>query len=93
MFALRDIRYGDELTFDYASGTTNHHEHLNTICLCGKLNQTHHYIKYHNWRQHLKDWELVNLHILANCNENWFTHWRTQAKSLIAAIKQEDTSH
>lgn len=35
MYALRDIEFGDELTFDYCSITESEKELRNSICLCG----------------------------------------------------------
>lgn len=34
MYALADIKYLDELTFDYNSITESREEHLNAVCLC-----------------------------------------------------------
>ena len=34
MYALNDIKYLDELTFDYNSITESKEEHLNAVCLC-----------------------------------------------------------
>ena len=34
MYALTDIKYLDELTFDYNSITESREEHLNAVCLC-----------------------------------------------------------
>ena len=34
MYALTDIKYLDELTFDYNSITESRDEHLNAVCLC-----------------------------------------------------------
>lgn len=34
MYALNDIKYLDELTFDYNSITESREEHLNAVCLC-----------------------------------------------------------
>lgn len=35
MFALKDIKYGEELTFDYCSYTEDPIESKKAICLCG----------------------------------------------------------
>lgn len=36
MYALRDIQYGEELTFDYCSNTDDKREYENAKCLCGE---------------------------------------------------------
>lgn len=38
VYATKDIRYGEELTFDYCSVTENRFEHQKAICLCGQSN-------------------------------------------------------
>ena len=35
VFALRDIAYGEELSFDYGAFTEDIHEHKMATCLCG----------------------------------------------------------
>lgn len=35
MYALKDIQYGEELTFDYCSVTEDLNELKKAICLCG----------------------------------------------------------
>jgi [histone H3]-lysine4 N-trimethyltransferase ATXR3 len=35
MYAIRKIRYGEELTFDYNSVTESEKEWLSAVCLCG----------------------------------------------------------
>jgi hypothetical protein len=35
MFALRSIKFGEELTFDYCSMTEEISEYKKAICLCG----------------------------------------------------------
>ena len=37
MFATRDIKYGEELSFDYKSVTESEQEFRNAICLCGSF--------------------------------------------------------
>ena len=35
MYCLKNIKYGEELTFDYYSVTESEHEYRSAICLCG----------------------------------------------------------
>ena len=44
MYSLRDISYGEELTFDYFSVTENEKEYEQAICLCGSQNCRIHYL-------------------------------------------------
>lgn len=46
MYALRDIGYGEELTFDYCSMTENEKEFRNSICLCGNMNCKGYYLGF-----------------------------------------------
>ena len=46
MFALRDIGYEEELTFDYGSYTENEEEFKTSVCLCGSLYCRGHYLTY-----------------------------------------------
>jgi hypothetical protein len=38
MFAIKDIKYGEELTFDYCSVTESRFELQKAICLCSSTN-------------------------------------------------------
>lgn len=46
MYAIKNIDYHEELTFDYCSFTENEKEYLNSICLCGKKNCKAYYLGY-----------------------------------------------
>lgn len=46
MYALADINYLDELTFDYNSITESREEHLNAVCLCASSLCRFHYLAH-----------------------------------------------
>ncbi len=46
MFAIKDIKYKEELTFDYCSFTESEKEHLSSICLCGDKLCKAYYLTY-----------------------------------------------
>ena len=46
LFAIRDIRPGEELTFDYFSFTENLKEYEDSVCLCGSQACNGHYLNY-----------------------------------------------
>jgi len=46
MYALRNIRMGEELTFDYCSFTENEEEMKNSHCLCGEKICKIYYLKF-----------------------------------------------
>eukprot|EP01016_Furgasonia_blochmanni_P024137 TRINITY_DN2599_c0_g1_i2.p1 TRINITY_DN2599_c0_g1~~TRINITY_DN2599_c0_g1_i2.p1 ORF type:complete len:672 (+),score=154.96 TRINITY_DN2599_c0_g1_i2:1413-3428(+) len=48
MFALKDIKYGDELTFDYYSVTESEFEFRSAICLCGTERCRGHFLELAN---------------------------------------------
>lgn len=51
IYAIKDIAFGEELTFNYFSFTESQKEHSNSICLCGTLFCTGHYLSYN--KKHL----------------------------------------
>ena len=46
MYAIRDIGYREELTFDYCSFTESEKEYKNSICLCGDYLCKAYYLSY-----------------------------------------------
>lgn len=50
MYSLKDISYGEELTFDYYSVTENEKEYKQAICLCGSRNCKIHYLNLLSWK-------------------------------------------
>lgn len=46
MYAIRDIGYQEELTFDYCSITESEQEYKNSVCLCGTLHCKGHYLGF-----------------------------------------------
>ena len=46
MYAIRDISYNEELTFDYCSFTESYKEHLSSICLCSSETCKAYYLGY-----------------------------------------------
>lgn len=46
MYAIRDISYQEELTFDYCSVTESEQEYKNSICLCGTLHCKGYYLGF-----------------------------------------------
>jgi hypothetical protein len=48
VFALRDIAYGEELTFDYGAFTEDKLEHEQATCLCGSHNCRGAFLQYSN---------------------------------------------
>lgn len=46
MYAIRDISYQEELTFDYCSITESEQEYKNSVCLCGTLDCKGHYLGF-----------------------------------------------
>ena len=46
MYAIRDIAYHEELTFDYCSITESEQEYKSSICLCGTLHCKGHYLGF-----------------------------------------------
>ena len=66
MYAIRDIGYREELTFDYCSFTESEKEYKNSICLCGDYLCKAYYLSYtskheeffcESVRRHLIDFE------------------------------------
>jgi hypothetical protein len=50
MYSFRDIKYGEELTFDYCCMTESSYEHVNSICLCGMMRCRGNYLELANNR-------------------------------------------
>ena len=48
MYSIKDITYGEELTFDYCSMTESSYEHTNSICLCGTKQCRGNYLQLSN---------------------------------------------
>jgi SET domain-containing protein len=46
MFAIKDISFGEELTFDYCSFTESEKEYKNSLCLCGNFHCKGNYLGY-----------------------------------------------
>jgi len=46
LYAIKDIDYKEELTFDYCSFTESEEEYLNSICLCGVENCRMYFLNY-----------------------------------------------
>ncbi|CAD8179326.1 unnamed protein product [Paramecium octaurelia] len=52
MYAMRDIQFGEELTFDYCSFTESKQEQLQALCLCGSENCKKYYLGLSNQREY-----------------------------------------
>lgn len=69
MYAIRDIKPGEELTFDYCSTTESKAEHDNLVCLCSSKKCTGHYVDLErNYHSSLP----IKVHHLLIDNESCF---------------------
>jgi len=50
LYAIKDIKYGEELTFDYCAQTESKEEFEKAICLCGSNQCRMHYLDFINHR-------------------------------------------
>ena len=57
MYALKDISYGEELTFDYCSYTEDVNESHKAICLCGSRYCRGSYLEFSKSKTNLKSLE------------------------------------
>lgn len=53
MFSTKDIRYGEELCFNYCSVTESEKEFDSAVCLCGTVECTGRYLQLASDKKHL----------------------------------------
>ncbi|CAD8155749.1 unnamed protein product [Paramecium pentaurelia] len=76
MYAMREIQYGEELTFDYCSFTESKQEQLQALCLCGSEKCKIYYLQLSNCKEYngILDKEHCfltrNAILLKSCSDN-----------------------
>ena len=84
MYSQKEIRYGDELTFDYCSFTESEKEYQNSVCLCGSAECRGYYLSCN--RKHFNIFQEAKTLLLDNSDKCFLVWNAVLLKSCVSSF-------